>query len=109
MITDYIGTMSRAGSIMFKKGLKRTTLFYTFSLVAILIFHLIAGWHYRYAPPLSMILMNVLLVIGLVWTILNLMALLRCTTRSLALGELTVHAFVLTSVVLFVSASSRMF
>ena len=109
MITTYIGNMSLRSTIMFKKGLKRTSFFYSVCFMTIAIFHLIIGWHYLYAPPLSLILIDALLLVGLVWTLLNLIALFRCTTRSFALGELTVHAFVLTSMMLFALAGSRMF
>jgi hypothetical protein len=109
MIRTYIGDMPQRSTTMFKKGLKRTSFFYSVSFMAIVIFHLIIGWHYVYAPPLSLILINVLLLVGLFWTLLNLIALFRGTTRSFALGELTVHAFVLTSLLLFALASSRMF
>jgi hypothetical protein len=49
----------------FKKGLIRVFIYYALGIAMILIFHLVAGWDYAYAPPLSNTLFALLLLCGL--------------------------------------------
>ena len=75
----------------FSKGIKRVLLYYAIGMAVVLIFHLIVGWNYTYAPPLSALLFALLLICGLPWVMLNLTGLVKSSSRQQMLGELTIH------------------
>jgi hypothetical protein len=79
----------------FKRGIKRAIIYYLAGSMLICILHLLVGWDYKYAPPLSFVFLVFLLIIGLLWAVLNITSLPDSRTRPQTLGELTVHVITL--------------
>jgi hypothetical protein len=73
---------------LYWKGLKRVLLFYIIGIMVV-------GWNSTYAPPLSVIVMIFLFIVGMLWAMLNLASLLDPRGQLQSLGELTVHVIVL--------------
>jgi hypothetical protein len=79
---------------LYRKGLKRVLLYYFTGILATLVFHFIVGRENVYAPPLSVIVLLLLFVIGMLWAVLNLTSLVSQESRPQTLGELTIHIVV---------------
>jgi hypothetical protein len=79
----------------FKNGATRVVLFYSLGLAVTVVFHLLVGWENQYAPPLSMVVATLFLVIGMLWAVLNITSLCLLNVRSKTIGELVVHSIVI--------------
>jgi hypothetical protein len=79
----------------YRKGVKKVALFYIIGTVMTLIFHVIVGWENAYAPPISVVALMFLFIVGMLWAALDLTCLLDARSRPQSLGELTIHAIVL--------------
>jgi hypothetical protein len=75
----------------YRAGIQRVLAFYLSGIFVALAFHLLTGWENKYAPPMSVIVLALLLVCGLPWMTLNMLALVRKTCSAKTLGELTAH------------------
>jgi hypothetical protein len=78
-----------------KTGVLKASLFYYAGLITTAIFHLIVGWPNRYAPPLSILVAISFLLIGILWSALNLTDIRHLRLRLESVGALIVHSVVL--------------
>lgn len=78
----------------YKKGLKRVLVYYFLGIIVMVVVHQITGWQNKTVMPRSMLIPVFLLMIGLPWSLLNVLGLACPAKKYQNSAELLIHGLV---------------